>query len=123
MTTPFSWAVGPGSWKGELFPSFQELWRAKVNGDEVSFTERPLPTEPMAVIGARPCELAALDVLDRVLRKGDVVDPRYAARRDGAFIVVAECGVPADTCFCTFHGDGPRSRDRFRRRLERDRRG
>ena len=109
----FSWAVGPGSWKGELFPSSQELWRAKVNGDEVTFTEPTMPTEPMAVIGARPCELAALDVLDRVLRHGDVADPRYAARRDGAFIVAAECGVPADTCFCTSMGTGPGAENGF----------
>ena len=63
--------------------------------------------EPMAIIGARPCELAALDVLDRVLRSGDVPDPRYAARRDGAFVVAAECGAPAATCFCTSMGTGP----------------
>ncbi|MGA3217254.1 MAG: 4Fe-4S dicluster domain-containing protein [Acidimicrobiales bacterium] len=103
----FSWAVGPGSWKAELFPPTQELWRATVDGDEVTFTEPERPTAPMAVIGARPCELAGLAVLDRVMRNNEVSDPRYAARRDGAFVVVAECGVPAATCFCTSMGTGP----------------
>ena len=103
----FSWAVGPGSWKAELFPPTQELWRARVDGDEVTFVQPEPPTAPMAVIGARPCELASLDVLDRVMRNNEIADPRYAARRDGAFVVVAECGVPAATCFCTSMGTGP----------------
>ena len=103
----FSWAVGPGSWKAEMFPPTQELWRAKVDGDGVSFTQPEGPSDPLAVVGARPCELAAMAVQDRVLRNNEVADPRYAARRDGAFLVVAECGVPAATCFCTSMGTGP----------------
>jgi ferredoxin len=109
----FSWAVGPGSWKAELFPPKQELWRAKVDDDGVTITAPELPTEPMAIIGARPCELAALNVLDRVLRNNEVADPRYVARRDGSFVVVAECGVPAATCFCTSMGTGPGAEDGF----------
>ncbi len=103
----FSWAVGPGSWKAELFPPTQELWRATVEDGEITFTEPEPPDPPLAVIGARPCELAALDVLDRVLRDGPATDPRYAARRGGAFVVVAECGAPSATCFCTSMGTGP----------------
>ncbi len=102
----FSWAVGPGSWKAEFFPPTQEVWRATVDGT-VTFSEPDHRPQPMAVIGARPCEVVALDVLDRVLRRGQAPDPRYAARRDGAFIVAAECGVPAGTCFCTSMGTGP----------------
>ena len=30
---------------------------------------------PLAMIGARPCELAGLDVLDRVLEGGATADP------------------------------------------------
>jgi ferredoxin len=109
----FSWAVGPGSWKAELFPPGQELWRAKVDGDEVTITQPERPVAPMAVIGARPCEFAALGVLDRVMRNNEVADPRYAARRDGAFVVVAECGVPAATCFCTSMATGPGAEEGF----------
>ncbi len=79
----------------------------------MTFTEPETPSGPMAIIGARPCELAALDVLDRVLRTGAVPDPRYVARRDGAFIVTAECGAPADTCFCTSMGTGPHAEGGF----------
>jgi ferredoxin len=104
----FGWAVGQGSWKGELFPPEQELWRASRQTGEVTLNE---PTAgaaaPLAVIGARPCELAALAVLDRVLEGGAVPDPRYERRRDGMFVVAAECGQPSGTCFCTSMGTGP----------------
>jgi ferredoxin len=103
----FAWAVGPGSWKAEFFPPTEEVWRCSVDGGDVTTTTPDLDTTPLAVIGARPCELAALAVLDRVLLDGAHPDPAYAARRPGAFVVAAECGSPAGTCFCTSMGTGP----------------
>ncbi len=101
--------MGPGSWKSELFPPSQELWHARVEGEAVTIVEPDAAGggNPLAMIGVRPCELAALDVLDRVLEGGATLDPRYVARRDDAFVVVAECGTPAGTCFCTSMGTGP----------------
>ncbi len=109
----FAWAVGPGSWKAEFFPPLQELWRATVDGADVAITEPDPPSGPLALVGARPCELAALDVLDRVLGHGGAPDPRYAVGREAAFVVVAECGSPAGTCFCTSMGTGPGAEDGF----------
>jgi sulfhydrogenase subunit beta (sulfur reductase) len=103
----FAWAVGPGSWKAEFFPPTQELWRATTDAGHVTFTEPDFRSAPMAIIGARPCELAALHVLDRVLKDDGTPDPRYTRRRNGTFVVVAECGTPAATCFCTSMGTGP----------------
>ncbi|MGO9342682.1 MAG: 4Fe-4S dicluster domain-containing protein [Acidimicrobiales bacterium] len=105
--TLFAWAVGPGSWKAELFPATQELWRAKVSDDGLTVTEPEIRSAPVAIVGARPCEVAALRVLDRVLSESAVPDPRYDARRSGAFVVAAECGRPASTCFCTSMATGP----------------
>jgi hypothetical protein len=80
----FGWAVGPGSWKAELFPPQQELWRTSRREGEVTFREpTPEAAAPLAVIGARPCELAALSILDRVLQGGAAPDPRYQRRREG----------------------------------------
>jgi len=109
----FGWAVGPGSWKAELFPATQELWRATVTDDVLSITQPEIGSAPLAIIGARPCEVAALRVLDRVLGESAAPDPRYDARRSGAFVVAAECGRPASTCFCTSMGTGPSAEDAF----------
>jgi ferredoxin len=102
----FDWAVGPGSWKAEFFPPSQEVWRAVKVGDSMQFTESA-PLAPLAIVGARPCETAALDVLDRVLKDGAHRDPVYADRREGAFVAVVECATPASTCFCSSMGTGP----------------
>jgi len=103
----FEWAVGPASWKSEFFAPEEVVWRASVTDDQVTITEPEPAGPPIAIIGARPCELAALGVLDGVLGDGAVPDDRYAARRDGALVVAVECGAPAATCFCTSMGTGP----------------
>jgi ferredoxin len=109
----FGWAVGPGSWKAEFFPPTQELWRSTVSDDGVTTEVPDRETAPLAIVGARPCELAGLAVLDRVLLNGAYPDPRYAARRMGTFVVVAECGSPAATCFCTSMDTGPGAESGF----------
>lgn len=103
----FSWAVGPGSWKAEFFPPVQEVWRARRDGDLLHFRETSAGPAPLAIVGARPCEIAAMEVQDKVLKDGAHRDPVYGDRREGAFIVVVECGFPASTCFCASMGTGP----------------
>lgn len=103
----FGWAVGPQSWKPQLFPPTEVLWRATVDSAGVQVEEPPRERPPIAVIGARPCEIAAVSVLDKVLAGGAHPDPRYSGRRADAFVVVVECGSPSGTCFCTSMGTGP----------------
>jgi sulfhydrogenase subunit beta (sulfur reductase) len=108
----FAWAVGPQSLKAEVFPARTVLWRSDgpVTGagpDAVAPATDPRPAGPVAVVGARPCELAGLAVLDAVLAGGRIPDPGYEARRAGAFVVAADCGEPAGTCFCASMGTGP----------------
>jgi NAD(P)H-flavin reductase/Fe-S-cluster-containing hydrogenase component 2 len=62
---------------------------------------------PLAIVGARACDLAALDVHDRVLAGGPAIDPDYAARRRDLLIVAIECALAGSTCFCASMGTGP----------------
>lgn len=62
---------------------------------------------PLAVLGARACDLAALAIHDRVLAGGPAVDPDYAARRADLFVVAVECAWATSTCFCSSMGTGP----------------
>ncbi len=103
----FGWAVGPESWKSEFFVPSETVWRATVGEGGVTISEADETSGPVAIIGARPCEVAALGVLDRVLGGGAVPDDRYTARRAGAFVIVVECGSPSGTCFCTSMNTGP----------------
>jgi len=101
----FDWAVGPHSAKAEVFPPRSTIWRARP--PEYLVEEVDDVAVPVAVIGARPCDLAALEVLDRALDGAPVADPIYRKRRREAFLVVVECTRPASTCFCVSMGTGP----------------
>jgi ferredoxin len=99
----FGWAVGPESLKRTQLPATQELWRL----DPSTLRYRtPEPSRPSAVVGLRPCDVAAASVLSTVLTGGDHVDP-VAQRAADTVVVAVECGRPAATCFCTSMGTGP----------------
>ena len=50
-------------------------------GADLEIRETAVEAKPKAVIGARPCDLAALETLTQVFEGGPSRDRRYAARR------------------------------------------
>ena len=105
----FAWADGPQGLKPHLFAAREVLWQAERNADDgLEFAAPQLEPAPLAVIGARACDLAALELQDRHFIDA-IVDPYYAARRRDLFIVAVHCTHPAATCFCASTGDGPRA--------------
>lgn len=109
----FGYAVGPHSWKRFLFPPRVRLWRARANGGTPVVEEEPPDETPLAFLGVRACELAAIAIQDRVFTGGRFVDRDYAARRRGVFVAAVNCGEPGGTCFCASLDAGPRVRDGF----------
>jgi ferredoxin len=111
----FGWAVGPHSWKQELLPARVRLWRAGAAADGAApvIAEEPPPERPLALLGARSCDLHAIAIQDRVFLEGRYVERDYALRREGAFVVAVNCGEPGGTCFCTSMGTGPRAERGF----------
>ena len=104
----FSWTPGADSWKKFVFPAHQEVLRIRRTDGSFVVTHPDPPSRPLALIGARDCELKALEILDRVELDPAHPDPRYARRREGTFVVAVTCGVPSSTCWCTSIGGGPR---------------
>jgi NAD(P)H-flavin reductase len=103
----FGFTVGASGWKRFAFPPVVPVGRAKGRGAVTEYAQVEPDATPMAFLGVRACELAALRVQDRVLREGPVIDPDYAARRDATLVIAVECTVAAATCFCTSMGTGP----------------
>jgi sulfhydrogenase subunit beta (sulfur reductase) len=109
----FAWANGPQALKPFLFSSRELLWKTRRAQDgSLLFEAPPSDAKPIALIGARACDLAALALQDRHFLEA-VRDPYYAARRAGLFIVAVNCAFPADTCFCASTGDGPRATEGY----------
>jgi len=105
----FGHNVGPQSWKRELYPPRLRLWQAERTADGFAIAEDTVEAPPVAFLGVRPCDLAAIAVQDRVLLEGPQADPDYRRRRERALLIVVNCGQAAATCFCTSMGGGPRA--------------
>ena len=70
---------------------------------------RPTAPEPrpVAFLGVRACEIAALLIQDRVLAGGPFVDEDFRARRADCLVVAVQCTRAGSTCFCASMGTGP----------------
>jgi ferredoxin len=104
----FGYVVGPHSWKKYLFPSVTRVASA-VRTDRHWTMETTKEQPPKyAFLGARACELAAMDVQDRVFLGDSFVDPIYRDRREVVFVIAVNCTQAAPTCFCSSMNTGPR---------------
>ena len=102
-------AAAANPWKPFLLPPVVTLWRARRENGGASIVREANDPPRLAFFGVRPCDLAALRILDRVLLQRTYADEDYRSRRAGLFVVAANCTSPASTCFCTSMGTGPRA--------------
>jgi ferredoxin len=109
----FSFSVGPDSFKKFLHPSSATVFSFTKGQKAVAFETPAEEERPMAFVGVRACDLAALDLLDKVFLGGPVRERGYASRRKGIFISVANCLHPGENCFCDSMGTGPEAKDGF----------
>lgn len=105
----FGFASGPESLKRSFFAPKITLLRARRKDGTFVVLDPPRPAPPLAIIGARSCDLHAVAIQDRILLEGRYADHDYAARREGAFIVAIDCTEPGGTCFCVSMGTGPKN--------------
>jgi sulfhydrogenase subunit beta (sulfur reductase) len=103
----FGHSAGPQSWKSVLHPARAMLWSADRTADGTMAGREPAQERKYALLGVRPCDLAAIGILDRVLTGGRHTDPVYAGRRDDNLIIAVECTEPGAVCFCASMGTGP----------------
>ncbi|MCL5962355.1 MAG: 4Fe-4S dicluster domain-containing protein [Chloroflexi bacterium] len=106
--TIFRYSNGQNSLKWFLHPPEQLLFKGELGGGHGDLVEEPGPARPVALFALRACDIAALEVLDRVFLLDDVKDSAYRKRREGAFVVALSCTEPGDLCFCSSMGTGPR---------------
>ena len=88
-------------------PSEVLLEFEKVQDGDVKLLAGPSAPEGEAVVlGCRPCDAAALGVLDAVFQR-DYDDVQYRARRERVTVVTFACTEPDEQCFCTSVGGSP----------------
>jgi ferredoxin len=112
----FDYVTGAQGWKSFFFPPKLEMMKFHNHeGDQMVWgiekIEREIP--PYALVGVRPCDLAAIEVQDKVFIREEWCDQIYRQRRENAFIVAVNCTETSGTCFCTSLGTGPKAKTGF----------
>ena len=109
----FDITPGAKTWKEFLFPPRSTLFTVTKNGNGWVAEKGDCQGSPYALIGVRACELAAIQIQDKVFLRKDCSDPIYRANRHSAFIVSVDCLHPGGTCFCHSMGTGPKNSSGF----------
>jgi sulfhydrogenase subunit beta (sulfur reductase) len=105
----FGHNLGPQGWKRYLHPPELRMFEGGREDGTFRILGNPPRPAKWAFLGVRPCELAAIERLDRIFQGDRYVDPGYQARRRNALIIAVNCAQAAGTCFCTSMGTGPRA--------------
>lgn len=104
----FGFAAAAQSPKSVLFPADELLWRGRRTGGTIEVQPGPLDDQPVALLGVRGCDLAAIGRQDHILTGRQFSDTQYAARRADALVLAVTCATPAGSCFCASMGTGPK---------------
>ena len=109
----FSFSAGPDSFKRFLHPPVSEMFTFKGSRTGIDITATDQQGEPLAFIGVRACDLAALKLYDRVFLEGPEKDQHYESLRRDSLVIALDCSYPGDNCFCHSMGTGPSVTDGF----------
>jgi formate hydrogenlyase subunit 6/NADH:ubiquinone oxidoreductase subunit I len=89
-----------------ITPRHERLFRYRVEGQGVALADLPEEHRQQVIVGARPCDAAALPVLDHVFNWG-TPDESWARGRERTTVVAIACKSFDDACFCTSVDSGP----------------
>jgi len=110
----FDVTPGAQSWKQIFFPPLSELASFKRDKKgKWQIEEKETDLTPYALFGVFPCDLAAIQVQDRIFLREEWKDPVYWSRRQSAFILAVNCLHPCGTSFCVSMGTGPKANPGF----------
>lgn len=110
----FAFSNGPEAIKPLLFKSRETVWKVIRNPEgKLEFVPHQPKEQPVAIIGARSCDIAAMTIQDKVFLQGNNIDPRYRERRQNLFVIAVNCTYSSQNCFCVSAGTGPHVKNQF----------
>ena len=92
--------------KDVVFPPTETLFNWKQVKSSIRIKENPEGFKKTVVIGARPCDAAAMEIVDRVMG-WDYRDELWFGRRQATTVLAVACSQCDDACFCTAVGLSP----------------
>ena len=109
----FSITTGAQGVKPWLFKAQEKLWTVSKQDGRIQFNSQLTDDKPLAILGLRACDLAALKLQDQHFLQQQFQDPYYAGHRDNLFIIAVNCHRSTETCFCVSTGDGPEIKEAY----------
>lgn len=89
-----------------FFAPSDDLFRFQMKSKSILLREPSNHHDQRIVLGIRPCDMAALNTLDRVFLE-DGKDLLYSALRDNTLLIGQSCRTPGKYCFCSSVGINP----------------
>jgi ferredoxin len=96
------------SLKAHFLPPSETLLSWRQHGADVVLASPPSTFPPQVILGARPCDAGALDIVDSVMN-WDYKDELWNGRREATTILSLACPGIDDSCFCSTVGLAPDS--------------
>lgn len=93
-----------------FFPRHERLYGYRIVGRRVELGDPPAADTEQVIVAARPCDAAALPILDRIFN-WDSRDEFYNRRRAATTVVTLACATHDNACFCTSVGLAPDATD------------
>ncbi len=104
----FAWANGAQAIKPFSFKPHETLWKCQRDSQGNLQFEAQIPdSKPLAIIGVRACDLAALQLQRDHFLHQQYSDPWFRRHTRHLFLVAVHCSHPSSNCFCHATGDGP----------------
>lgn len=86
--------------KDVLFPADDPVYKYRWSVEAAEFEPIERTDEKTVVFGVRPCDLAAIDLLDQVFTGGDFGDVQYQNRRENTMMIGLGCLEADPSCIC-----------------------
>jgi len=97
--------------KEVFFPQSETMFRYEKTGKKLQMTSTEGVERKRVILGARPCDIHAVSLIDHVFSGKEYTDVYYANKRNATTIIGIACDHPLSTCFCTSMNGGPFSRE------------
>jgi len=96
--------------KSVVYPQSEQLFEYtldKADSEANIVKESPKDYSPKAVVGIRPCDVQAFQIVKRNFDNPEYRDPWWVQHFESTTLVGLGCNEPCSTCFCTEVGGGP----------------
>ncbi|MDY6879133.1 MAG: 4Fe-4S dicluster domain-containing protein [Thermodesulfobacteriota bacterium] len=96
--------------KSLIYPQSERMFVYTIDENEEEaniLKEEPKDYTPQAIVGIRPCDVQAFEIVKRNFDTAEYRDPWWVQHFESTVFVGLGCDEPCETCFCTEVGGGP----------------